>query len=151
MYFPHRETILPNPTYDAFFQQHSETKLTNMSKYEKLTKQLDEAWRTLQEADVPEEARAEIVPNQDEERAEQAEEFEYIRQFQEESEEIEIESLPDLLPDSNISNVGVSHSVLTDIIASKDHKNRLSQLNSKQSQLFYFIRNWALKKDMVTM
>lgn len=82
MYFLHREHIVPNPTYEVFFQQHSEVILTNMSKYEKLTHELDEAWQMLQEGDISEETWAQIAPNQEVERAEQTEELEFMQQFQ---------------------------------------------------------------------
>ena len=146
MYFLHREDIVPNPTYEAFFQQHSEVILTNMSKYEKLTHELDEAWQMLQEGDISEETWAQIAPNQEVERAEQTEELEFMQQFQNDSEEIEIDNLPNLLPDSSTSNINVVQSVSTKVTSLKDHQNRLRLLNSKQSQLLYFIRNWALQK-----
>jgi hypothetical protein len=147
MYLPHRSLQLnESNSFLEIFQCNSNIILTNMTDFEKLTDELDEAWQHLQQGEYSEDAWADLAGNQETERSEQLQEQEYLKDLQESCEEID-EEIPDLLPlqgcsASNNSTVPV----VTTPQAGKQHRDRLRTLNSKQSQLFYFIREWALEE-----
>jgi DNA replication protein DnaC/exonuclease III len=149
MYLPHRSLALnETDSYLQMFESNSNVILQNMTEFEKLTEELDEAWQHLQQGEYSEDAWADLAGNQETQRAEQLQEQEYLKQLQESCEEID-EDIPDLVQPlqgcstSNNSTVPDVQSRQT----AKLHHERLRTLNSQQSQLFYFIREWALKKE----
>ena len=82
MYCPHRNKDIKSDFFNTFEQMFlSEEKVTieNLSRLETLTQDLDDAWQRLQQEEPQEDAWAEIAPNTERDRAEQAEELELLR------------------------------------------------------------------------
>lgn len=78
MYLPHRckdLKVVDTDTYEEMFLQHSSVILPLISQFEKLTDDLDEAWKSLQEHGYPVDAWADIAPNQEVQRREEEEEL----------------------------------------------------------------------------
>ena len=146
MYYPHRLSDFKPPemeTYQEMFDHYSHVILPNMEPFEKLTDELDEAWKQLQEGAPPEDVWANIASNQEQSRIEENEELEEIRdQMKQDYEEID----PDDIPDIGNTQSNTLHSATCKITptSSKDeYKQMLQSLNENQAKLYYFVKNWA--------
>ena len=152
MYCPHRNKNIKSDSFNTFeemFLSEEKVIIENMSRFETLTQDLDDAWQRLQKEGSQEHAWAQIGPNTERDRADQAEELELLRQV-EEFEEIDMDDIPDLNieGDKRDSDSG-ANSVKT--ISERNTSEDIRTLNAEQSQLFYFVRDWALKKAEVRL
>ena len=152
LYYPHRKRNLKteDETFETIFTDNQEIILQNMRHFEKLSSELDEAWQKMQEDGPQEEAWAELAPQQEEERIQHNME----KTLEEDYEQIDLDDIPDLDIPTHLRST--SHSQpkpvpyvqqLSNRVTEAQHKESLRSLNVHQQKLFYFIRDWALKKS----
>ena len=152
LYYPHRRRNLKSEdeTFETIFTEKQEIILDNMRHFEKLGTELDEAWQKMQQDGPQEDAWAELAPQQEQERIE----HDLEKTLREDFEEIDLEDIPDLdilthlgsTADSQPKPVPYVQQCSTRVTETQ-HRDSVRTLNSHQQELFYFIRDWALRKS----
>ncbi|XP_053406580.1 uncharacterized protein LOC128559306 [Mercenaria mercenaria] len=152
LYFPHRSKELKPINFETFeemFQQLSPILLPMIAQFEKLSQDLDEAWRSLQERGFPEDAWADVAPNQEPSRREDDEELQNaLRLFKDNAQEKPEEDIPDFSP--NHTAATSTYHIDSQHAPSNSHieqRNRLRNINHQQAQIFHFVRTWARIKE----
>ena len=158
MYYPHRDiefNLGVCQSFEDYFEKYKEAILENMSKYETLTEELDNAWEMLKQNEFQDEAWEDIAPNQEVGRLEDEEDLNKIPNLHE-MEEIESDdNILDLNGNDNESNniyidkTATKTSCLTGTVVINpgfDFKDAYQKMNTSQSRLFYFVRQWAIEK-----
>ncbi|WAR14429.1 PIF1-like protein [Mya arenaria] len=152
LYLPHRTKDFKPincETYEQMFHQLSDTVLPLISQFEKLSQDLDEAWRSLQEHGYPDDAWADLAPNQEPSRRELDEELRNAMElFTGNAQEIPQEDIPDFYPNqTTTAMIHHSDSQHTPSCSRMEQTNRLRNMNYHQAQIFHFIKTWAHIKE----
>ncbi|XP_052788850.1 uncharacterized protein LOC128223618 [Mya arenaria] len=152
LYLPHRTKDFKPincETYEQMFHQLSDTVLPLISQFEKLSQDLDEAWRSLQEHGYPDDAWADLAPNQEPSRRELDEELRNAMElFTGNAQEIPHEDIPDFYPNqTTTAMIHHSDSQHTPSCSRMEQTNRLRNMNYQQAQIFHFIKTWAHIKE----
>ena len=155
LYLPHRAKEFKPincETYEEMFNQLSHIVLPIISQFEKLTQDLDEAWKSMQEHGYPDDAWADIAPNQEPSRREEDEELRNALEiFRDNAQEIPEEDIPDFSPNQTAAATSryQVESRRTSSYSQIEQKSRLRNMNYQQAQIFHFIRTWAHMKEHV--
>lgn len=153
LYMPHRcKELTPVNThsYEEMFNEQSAVLLPLISQFEKLSTDLDQAWKSLQEQGFTEDAWADIAPNQEPQRLEEDEELQNaLKQFRAESDQIPEEDIPDFSPNqtSATSTYQIHSQDVNTSNSAIQQRERLKNMNHQQAEIFHFIKTWTQMKE----